>query len=415
MKQPQTFETMTATYRTVGQLGAGGAGTVVEVEIDDGERFALKYLSSSTLSTEKVKRFRNELGFCQHEVHRNIIRVVDSGFILDGESKHPFYVMPLYRLTLRRLMNSGIEPEKVLPLFAQLLDAVEAAHLHGVWHRDLKPENILLDESCTDLVLTDFGVAHYAEPLLHTAVDTKDGDRLANFQYASPEQRARGRQVDRRADIYALGLILNEMFTGQIPHGTGYVGIGAKHSDYAYLDELIEKMLSQNPDDRPSTIDDVKTELRIRGSDFIAAQRLSEHKKKIISENEIDDPLVDSPPKISEVDWQDGELILTLNTGVNSPWADCFKNIGDYSCMVGYEPNKFQVTTMELRIECPEGAAMKLLDYAKDYVAKANKSYEQFVHRRLNEEKRKLEARVKEIEKNREVSDRLRKQLNSGN
>lgn len=104
----------------------------------------------------------------------------------------PFYVMPLYQHTLRGLMDAGIERNRILPLFSLILDGVEAAHLLRVWHRDLKPENVLCDANSGSAVIADFGIAHFEEDELYTAVETRNGDRLANFQYAAPEQRIRG-------------------------------------------------------------------------------------------------------------------------------------------------------------------------------------------------------------------------------
>jgi serine/threonine protein kinase len=109
----------------------------------------------------------------------------------------------------------------VLPLFSGILDGVEAAHLLRVTHRDLKPENILCDEKSLPVV-ADFGIAHFEEDIIATAVKTPAGAKMANLSYSAPEQRMRGAAVDLRADIFALGLILNEMFTRSVPQGVGY-------------------------------------------------------------------------------------------------------------------------------------------------------------------------------------------------
>src|ERR1700724_951360 len=121
--------------------------------------------------------------------------------------------MPLAQGSLRELMNDGMHAEAVLQQFGQIWNGVESAHLQDVWHRDLKPENVLiLDKTC--LAIADFGVARFAQEELYTLVETRPHARLANFLYAAPEQRTRGAPTDHRADIYALGLMLNEMFTG---------------------------------------------------------------------------------------------------------------------------------------------------------------------------------------------------------
>ena len=89
-------------------------------------------------------------------------------------------------------MKEGLKKDHILPLFSQLLNGVEAAHLRKVIHRDLKPENILYDPRGNRVIVADFGIAQFQEEELYTAVETKAEDRLANFQYAAPEQRKRG-------------------------------------------------------------------------------------------------------------------------------------------------------------------------------------------------------------------------------
>jgi serine/threonine protein kinase len=203
-----------------GLLGQGGTGKVYKVEDEDGESWALKCLQPTAVSRERRKRFENEIAFCSTARHPNIIRIEDSRITEIADVRVPFYVMREYSSTLREMMRAGIPRDQILSLFHQLVSALEAAHEAGVWHRDLKPENILYDAVEKQLVVADFGIAHFAEAVLHTAIQTSDGDKLANFQYAAPEQRA-FRAVDHRADIYALGLILNEMFTGRAPTDPG--------------------------------------------------------------------------------------------------------------------------------------------------------------------------------------------------
>src|SRR5664280_2199769 len=149
----RVFETATNTYVTKGSIGDGGCGTVYQVTDTDGETFALKLL--------------------------------DEGVWLDGAKRLPFYVMPLYDSTLRKLMDTGIPQHEVLRLFNDVLDGVEAAHLQNVVHRDLKPENLLISLPGRRVVVADFGVAHFEEEDLFTAVQTRAGDRLAKYLYSA--------------------------------------------------------------------------------------------------------------------------------------------------------------------------------------------------------------------------------------
>ena len=185
-----------------------------------------------------------------------------------------------FSTTLRELIATPIPHEQVLTKFSQILDGVEAAHLTDVWHRDLKPENILYNESSDLLIVADFGIAHFSVQELATIIKTKAKDRLANFQYSAPEQRQKRGNVDHRADIFALGLILNEMFTGDLIQGSGYRTIGSVNEGFAYLDPLVETMVQQNPDSRPHSIDEIKKDLIGRRNDFISRQKLNELKKQ---------------------------------------------------------------------------------------------------------------------------------------
>ena len=245
MTKTKQFEFITTFSRYVSThpLGEGGSGFVFEVKDDNEQRFALKILKKQGITTEKRKRFKNEITFCQRASHPNIISVIDFGVVLDESIAIPFYVMPLYDCSLRNVIKDGLKPEDTIQIFSQLLDGIEAAHLQKIVHRDLKPENILFKTSDVQLALADFGIARFIEDELFTAVETKAQDRLANFQYAAPEQRVRGKDIDIRADIYAVGLILNEMFTQEIPQGTGYKTISSVSPEYSYLDEIVDKMI----------------------------------------------------------------------------------------------------------------------------------------------------------------------------
>ena len=122
--------------------------------------------------------------------------------------------------------------------------------------------------------MVDFGIARFTEEALFTAVETRAQDRLANFLYAAPEQRVRGRDVGPVADIYALGLILNEMFTGEVPQGSGHKRIGDVAPQYGYLDTSVDRMIRQSPAERPGSIAEIKRELIARGNEFVSQQKL---------------------------------------------------------------------------------------------------------------------------------------------
>lgn len=401
----KAVQTIYDAYTVIEHIGQGGNGNVYRVSDSAGVEFALKLLDPRTATEEKRKRFKNELGFCERNRHKNIVTVVDHGLIEDV----PFYIMPCYSGSLRDLMKSDIKSERVLPIFSQILDGVEAAHLQKVIHRDLKPENILLDDSSETLVMADFKIAHFEEDDLITAVETKDGLKLANFQYPAPEQRMRRQTVDHRADIYALGLILNELFTGTLALGTNHKIIGSVAPQYSYLDELVAQMLCSDPSDRPANTEAVKRQVRAREQKFFAQQRLSEAKQKVVPTTDLDDPFVIDPPKLIEWDWVPNELTLILSRWVDGRWIHALRNMGDHSAVLGKGPDRFEFRDDRAVIPALENEVEQLINHFKDWLPKANKRYEELARQEIVEQQSKEQRRLQaEIEAN-EARVRLRK------
>ncbi len=393
------FDTPFDTYTSTSIIGEGGAGRVHAVTNSAGEEFALKCLAPERITSERLKRFKNEIQFCRRDTHSNILKIVDDGVTVLKDTKCPFYVMTRYSSTLRKIMGKQ-NPEDNMALFSQILNGVEAAHLAGVWHRDLKPENILYDQREKRVCVADFGIAHFEEEEIYTAVETRATDRLANFHYSAPEQRVRNTNVDFRADIFALGLILNEMFTGQVIQGAGYRRIAEINSQYAYLDDIVEAMTQQNPANRPASIEKIKMELIGRKNTFFALQRYDEAKKQVVSKTE---PAEFEPIKINNFDYESSTLKLILNRNVPAGWAQEFQNPrGGHSSIVGYGPESFSIqgNIASIRAREDERLIQNIVNHAKEYVNAANRGYaQQMRERAIKEEQQQraaLEKRVAE-------------------
>ena len=140
LSTPLKLKTAFSDYTIVEVIGEGGAGRVFGGVDEAGTQVAVKVLTQVT--SDKRKRFKNELAFLQSNLHRNIVTVSDFGVAELQSVRGPFYVMPRYAGSLRERIDK-VHPRDVMQLFSQILDGVEAAHLKGVIHRDLKPENIL--------------------------------------------------------------------------------------------------------------------------------------------------------------------------------------------------------------------------------------------------------------------------------
>ncbi len=409
-RSPAEFETAFDTYSVIGVVREGGAGRVFAVTDSAGNPFALKCLFPSLVTTLRRKRFRNEVAFCAKFNHANVIKVVDSGVATWEGINVPFYVMPLYvashrdkplqPTTMRSLLQAGITPDRVLPLFSQIIDGVEAAHLKGIHHRDLKPENILYDAAHDTLIVADFGIAHFEEEELYTAVETRDGERLANYLYAAPEQRSRGQSVDHRADIYALGLILNEMYTGIVPQGAGHRTIVSVAPEYGYLDGLVEHMRQQAPENRPASLDEVKKQLIGRRCEFVARQALDEKRGEVVPAHT---PDVILPVNILGFDWRSGTLFLQLDREPEYAWVGRFQHPQEtHSSMVGLEPHRFNFEGSKAAVSVDERLVQRAVDDFKRFSTMATRwlqaEVKHIVAKKEAEERRQLQREVEEAE-----------------
>ncbi len=412
--KPKVFETTFSRYIGTEIIGEGGAGRVYKATDENGSVFAIKLLDPGKATNEKRKRFQNEVAFCLRYQHQNIITIIDHGIFIDGKKHDPFYVMLLYESSLRKLMIKKLDPVKVLPYFSQILNGTEVAHLLGVYHRDLKPENILHDSAIDQLVVADFGIASFGEEELYTLVETKPDVRLANFQYAAPEQRERGSKVDHRADIYALGLMMNEMFTGEIPYGTAYKSIGSIAPEYRYLDELVTLMLRRSPQERPESIQIIKQELIGRKNEFVTLQKFSELKQTVVPVTDIDDPLITDPPRLEGYDFNKGKLTLTLHRPVNQGWVLAFHNMSIPGYMVK-DPRSFSFqgnSATASGVNADQVQVQQIINNFKTWLPMATRAYEDQIRKeqkkREREERNRLERQIEEEEKRLRVIENVR-------
>src|SRR5262245_55387072 len=206
-------------YRVVRVLGEGGMGTVYEAEQDSPRRtVALKVIRAGLASDLLLKRFAREAEILGRLHHPGIAQVYDAGVAENGQ---PYFAMELIAgVPLDQYArDQALDVPGRLELVARVRDAVQHAHERGVIHRDLKPGNILVESSGQPKVL-DFGVARAADADLRDGTDlTGTGQLIGTVSYMSPEQVAASPAVlDRRSDVYALGVILFELLAGRLPH-----------------------------------------------------------------------------------------------------------------------------------------------------------------------------------------------------
>lgn len=322
LKKGTILHTAFDDYEIIEQVGQGGNGKVFSAKDSDGNNVAVKFIDRNE-SDKKYKRFKNEIHFCENIEHQNIVKILDRGYALLDENSYVFYIMPLFKETLRDKMKNGINADDAVSIFIGILNGLKCAHEKGTFHRDIKPENILFAENSNEPIICDFGIAHFAEDDLITAVETKAVDRLANFQYAAPEQKIKGgaKKVDGRADVYAAGLILNEMFTGEIPQSNGYKKINEVNPEYGFLDDFFDKLYQQNADNRLFPIEKILTELKIITEN--AKKKKTKKELEKISSEEIESICFE----ISIIDkyFRDGRLFFTLDKRFPNEWLNCLQ------------------------------------------------------------------------------------------
>jgi serine/threonine-protein kinase len=263
-------------YRIVGLLGRGGMGEVYRAEdLKLGQAVALKFLPKDvTHRADRLARFRQEVRLARQVSHPNVCRVHDIGEVggqhflsmeyIDGEDLASL---------LRRI--GRLPPDKALELARQLCTGLAAAHDRGVLHRDLKPANVLVDGRGR-AHLADFGLADVTH-------QRRDAPEIAGTPgYMAPEQ-LEAREVTTRTDVYALGLVLYEMFTGKRAHDVDGAHLGWRAQNAAPpaipsthipdLDPAIERIilrcLERDPARRPPSA--IAVAAALPGGDPLAA------------------------------------------------------------------------------------------------------------------------------------------------
>jgi serine/threonine-protein kinase len=213
----QTGEVLDNRYRYIEQIGRGAFGTVILVEDTIvGERLVLKFLNKNIATDEEMmQRFVHELRNSRKITHRNVIRLYDFMYLrgLYAISMEYFPSRPLGAELIKR---EPLEINRALRITHDIATGMSVAHHAGIVHRDLKPANILINDE--DLVkIVDFGVSAALNADTHL---TKTGYVIGSPKYMAPEQIL-GKEIDQRADVYSLGVILYELLTGKPPYGDG--------------------------------------------------------------------------------------------------------------------------------------------------------------------------------------------------
>ncbi|MGD8540143.1 MAG: protein kinase [Candidatus Aminicenantes bacterium] len=217
--------TLASRYEIIEELGKGGMGRVYRVEDTKlKQEVALKLIKPEIAQDKKtIERFRNELKIARDIRHKNVCGMYDLG---EEQGSHYITMEYVAGEDLKGMirMMGQLGTGKALSIAKQVCEGLEEAHRLGVVHRDLKPSNIMIDKNGNARIM-DFGIARSLESKGITGV----GVMIGTPEYMSPEQ-VEGKDVDRRSDVYSLGVILYEMVTGRVPfEGDTPFTIGVKH------------------------------------------------------------------------------------------------------------------------------------------------------------------------------------------
>lgn len=288
-------------YHIIGNIGSGGMANVFlahDLILD--RDVAVKVLRFDFQNDQAaIRRFQREALAATELVHPNIVSVYDVG----EEDGLQYLVMEYVKgMDLKRFIQTQypIPYAKIVDIMEQILSAVSLAHEHRIIHRDLKPQNILMDESGV-VKITDFGIAI---ALTETSI-TQTNTMLGSVHYLSPEQ-ARGSMATNQSDVYAVGIILYEMLTGNVPFdGESAVTIALKHFQEEMpsvktvdpnipqsLENVVLHATAKDPADRYKTAEEMSRDLYT----VLAANRLNEPKWQptgLMGETKILKPITD--------------------------------------------------------------------------------------------------------------------------
>ncbi len=225
-------------YELIEEVGKGGMATVYRAYQPNVDRFVAVKVIHRSIATDSasLERFQREARLVTRLEHPHLLPIYD----YDGAHDPPYIVMRyLESGTLKEALDQGkIPPDEIVYMLRQVASALDYAHRQGVIHRDIKPSNILIDAE-GNAFLTDFGIARMTEA--STGL-TQTGYAVGTPGYMSPEQGMGADTVDRRSDIYSLGVMLFQMLTGSLPYNAETpLGVIMKHLN--------------DPVPRPSAID----------------------------------------------------------------------------------------------------------------------------------------------------------------
>ena len=240
-------------------LGQGGMGVVYKARQRGLDRVVALKILAADMGTDAsfAQRFTLEARSLARLSHPNIVAVYDFG----QAGNYYYFVMEFVDGTnLREMIRAkNTQPKEALAIVPKICEALQFAHEEGIVHRDIKPENILIDKKGR-VKIADFGLAKLLRKTPQDFQLTAPQMVMGTPHYMAPEQLERPLEVDHRADIYSLGVVLYELLTGELPLGR-FAPPSAKAQIDVRLDEVVLRTLENKPERRYQHASDLRTEL----------------------------------------------------------------------------------------------------------------------------------------------------------
>jgi serine/threonine protein kinase len=272
-QMPTTFMNVASAlegrFQILKELGRGGMGIVFQAHDKElKEQVAIKILSPIlSTNSDALARLKREVSAARRVTHANVIRIHD---LSEMNGLHFVTMEYFHGQNLKEYIKANaLSNMKAWQIAEQICDGLDAAHRGGIVHRDLKSQNIIIN-TAGQIKIIDFGLAHTTQMEGLTAT----GLIMGTPEYMAPEQVA-GKRVDERADIYSLGIILYELFTGRVPFtGDSAIGVGFMQMKEdpkppremnsqipAEVERVILKALQKEPSARYSAVSELKSDL----------------------------------------------------------------------------------------------------------------------------------------------------------
>lgn len=262
-------------YEFIKFVDKGGMGAVYKAVQPGLSRTVAVKLLPPDVGTDMAfdKRFRREAKTMAKLSHPNIVSVFDFGETSEG---HLYFVMEFVEGSdLRHLIqHRELRPDQILPIINQVCDALQYAHDNGVIHRDVKPANILIDESGR-VKVADFGLAKPREGAADTSMISMVGFSVGTPSYMAPEALEE-EEIDHRADIYSLGVVIYEMLTGSVPKGAWEPPSKCAGSDLRF-DEVVHRAMQADREERFQKAEELSHAFDTES--FIARQHPRSHRR----------------------------------------------------------------------------------------------------------------------------------------